>query len=66
MVGNRDDIWYATNIQIVDYMECVERLQYSASGDRVYNPSVQSVWLSVNEEIVEVKGGENKLLGGNL
>ncbi len=66
MVGNRDDIWYATNIQIVDYMECVERLQYSATGDRVYNPSIQSVWLSVNDEIVEVKGGENKLLGGNL
>lgn len=63
-IGKRDDIWYATNIQIVDYLECVERLQYSAAGDLVYNPSVQSVWLSVNDEIVEVKGGENKLLGG--
>lgn len=57
MTGNRDDIWYATNIQIVDYMEAAGRLQYSAAGDMVYNPSVVSVWLEVDKEKIEVKGG---------
>ncbi|MBE5961446.1 MAG: polysaccharide deacetylase [Lachnospiraceae bacterium] len=59
MIGNRDDIWYATNIQIVDYMDVIERLQFSAKGDIVYNPSAASAWLVVNDEkYVEVKGGQ--------
>lgn len=63
MIGHRDDIWYATNIEIVDYMEAVSRMQYSAVGDAVYNPSVQSVWVQVEiqfgeKKIVECKGGE--------
>lgn len=63
MMGNKEDIWYATNIQIVNYMECAKRLDFSACGDLVYNPSAVSVWISVNGEIVEVKGGEYKKIG---
>ena len=58
LVSQKEDIWYATNIQIVDYMEAASRLQFAADMSFVYNPSVQSVWLSVAKEIVEVKGGE--------
>jgi len=58
LVSEKEDIWYATNIQIVDYMDAAKRLQFSADMSFVYNPSVQSVWLSVEKEIVEVKGGE--------
>ena len=56
----KDDIWFAANIEIVDYFEAVDRLQFAADGSFVYNPSVQSVWLSVENEIYEVKGGELK------
>lgn len=57
LVGGRKDTWYATNIQIVDYMEEAKRLQFSAKGDIVYNPSFQSIWISVNNQIFEIKGG---------
>ncbi|WP_160691780.1 polysaccharide deacetylase family protein [Clostridium sp. C2-6-12] len=58
-VGNRDDIWYATNIEIVDYLKACDNLQFSMSGEFVYNPSYQSVWLSVdNNEIYEIPGGK--------
>ena len=61
LVGRRDDIWYATNIEIVDYMDAAKRLQFTAKLDKVYNPSFQSVWIAVNDnQIVEVKGGEMK------
>lgn len=61
LVGHRDDIWYATNIEIVDYMDAAKRLQFTAKLDKVYNPSFQSVWIAVNDnQIVEVKGGEMK------
>lgn len=56
-IGHRDDIWYATNIEIVDYMKVCNNLRFSMDASFVYNPSVQSAWLSVDAEIVEVKGG---------
>lgn len=58
LVGNREDIWYATNIQIVDYFNALDQLKFAANMKFVYNPSASSVWLSVGGEIVEVKGGQ--------
>lgn len=55
--GGRDDIWYATNIEIVDYLHAFHELKFSAAQDFVYNPMAASVWLSVDQVIVEVKGG---------
>ena len=42
-MGNRDDIWYATNIEIYDYVKAYERLIWTADMHRVYNPSAISV-----------------------
>ena len=57
-VGGRDDIWYATNIQIVDYMKAARNLKFTARADAVYNPSAQSVWIRIDDEHYEIKGGE--------
>lgn len=57
-VGGREDIWYATNIEIVDYMKLLDNLKFTADGARVYNSSAASAWLSVGERIVEIKGGD--------
>ena len=38
-MGNREDIWYATNIEIYDYVKAYERLIWTADMRRVYNPS---------------------------
>ena len=58
-MGGREDIWYATNIEIIDYMEAAKNLKFSADNESVYNPSAQSVWLQVDDKkIVEVKGGQ--------
>ncbi|MEI7027064.1 polysaccharide deacetylase family protein [Paenibacillus sp. y28] len=56
-IGGRNDIWYATNIEIVDYVKSYSRLRFSAAQDFVYNPNAHSLWLSVDGDIVEVKGG---------
>lgn len=58
LVGNREDIWYATNIQIYDYMDAASRLQYAADASFVYNPSAMPVWISVDEKIIEIAGGK--------
>lgn len=59
LVGGKEDIWYATNIEIIDYLEAAKNLQFSADYHSVYNPSAQSVWLHIWDEnrYVEVKGG---------
>lgn len=63
-IGNRDDIWYATNIEIVEYNELFDRLQFFADNQFVYNPSVKSVWIRVNDgDAIEIKGGETVDLG---
>jgi len=57
-MGGREDIWYATNIEIADYMAACKNLQFSASGEAVYNPNAASVWLQLNgRHYVEIKGG---------
>ena len=37
-IGGRDDTYYATNIEIYDYVHAFRELIFSADGKRVYNP----------------------------
>ena len=38
-IGGREDVWYATNLEIYDYVQAYQRLIWSADAGRVYNPS---------------------------
>jgi hypothetical protein len=60
--GGRDDIWYASNIEIVDYTNAVRALRFGAACDIVYNPSAVSVWISVDGEPAKIGPGETKKL----
>ncbi|WP_135556670.1 polysaccharide deacetylase family protein [Paenibacillus cymbidii] len=62
LVGSQKDIWFATNSEIVGYMQAIQRLRCSASGQLVHNPSAISVWFSVNGNAVEVQAGETRKL----
>lgn len=53
-----DDVWYATNIEIYDYVAAQRALLMSADGSIVYNPSIADVWASCGGETVCIKGGE--------
>ncbi len=59
-MGHRDNIWYATNIEIVDYIRAVREVRSSADGTLLYNPSAQSVWLTILSDghSSELKAGE--------
>lgn len=56
--GGRDDIWYATNIEIYDYVKAYERLETSIDKSIVHNPSAMDVWFSHKNEVYCVKGGQ--------
>jgi len=62
LTGARDDIWYATQIEIVDYMAAVRGMRVSADGSILTNPSALPVWCSLWEhgravETVEIAAG---------
>ena len=46
--GGRDDVWYATNIEIVDYINAMYALKFSADRALVRNVSPIDVYISVN------------------
>ena len=44
-IGGRENIWYATNVEIYEYVQAFDRLEFSADGERVYNPSAIDVYI---------------------
>ena len=62
LAGGREDTWYATNIEIVDYMADAARLQYTAAGDKVCNPNAQSIWVEVDGRHYEIPAGKTVAL----
>ena len=47
-IANRDDVWYATNIEIYDYITAYDSLRFSADGTIVYNPTLIKVWFEID------------------
>lgn len=61
-LGGREDVWYATNMEIYDYVKAYEALSFSADGRRVYNPGLQSVWFDADGTLHCIASGETKVL----
>lgn len=57
-MGNRNDVWYATNIQIYDYIDAFNRLVFSVDGKRVKNPSNLKIWFEYAGKMIAVDRGE--------
>lgn len=61
-LSGNDEIWYATNIEIHDYVEAYRSLRYSADGHRVYNPTLYTIWIDVDKRLYSIKSGETIVL----
>ena len=60
--GGRSDIWYATNIEIYDYVKAYESLRVSVDETIVHNPTAMDVWFYLNGKTHCIHGGETLLL----
>ena len=45
ILANRDDVWYATNIELYDYIEAYRSLSFSVENDMVYNSSAFDIYM---------------------
>lgn len=59
-MGGRDEIWYATNIEIYEYQEAFSRLVFSNDASAVYNPTAFKLWYELNAQVYEIEPGETK------
>ncbi len=57
-VGGREEIWYATNIEVYDYIKAWNSLQYTMDFSQVYNPTATKLWLLFDNRSICVAPGE--------
>ncbi len=58
MMSGKDDIWYCTNIEFIDYMDDARRLRFAADNSFVSNPNAADCYISVNDQApVCIPGG---------
>lgn len=62
-MSGRSDVWYATNIEIYDYMQAYNRLLFSTDNARVHNPSAFEVFFEVAEKPYSILPGQTITIG---
>ena len=62
-VSGKDDVWYATNMEIYNAWSDYMRLETSADGRMIHNPSARSVWVAQkNKAPFEIQPGQTVCL----
>lgn len=57
-ISGKPDIWYATNIEIYEYVANFKRLVFSMDLERVKNPTAQDLWLMKNQTLFHIPAGK--------
>ena len=58
LAGGHDDIWYATNIEIYDYVMAYRQLRFNTEATLVHNPTSTDIYLATDLKDYVVKAGE--------
>lgn len=56
-LASEKDIWFATNIEIYEYVTAYRNLIFSLDGERVFNPSHLPVYIEVRGETYKIPAG---------
>lgn len=57
-ISNKEDIWYATNIEICEYVKAYDSLVFSADSSVIYNPTLKTIWFDVDGQQFKIESGE--------
>lgn len=58
VISNKPQVWYATNIEIYDYVEKFRHLVFSLDSKIIYNPTDTTIYFNMNEKEYSIKSGE--------
>ncbi len=53
-----ENIWFAQNIEVTDYITALRKLRFSENCDIVYNPTALDLWISVNGVTKKLSAGQ--------
>ena len=51
------EIWFAGNTEIADYVTAFRQRVYSADGSKIYNPTATELWLLVGQKTYNIPAG---------
>ena len=57
-LGNAEDIWFATNIEIYNYAKAIESVVLSVDEDIMVNPSNIDIWFTKDGEVMKIGANE--------
>ncbi len=57
-LGGHEDVWYATNIEVFDYITAFKALDVAVDDSSAYNRSSVSVWVCRNGKTYEIPSGQ--------
>lgn len=57
-IGGHDDTWYATNIEIYEYVQAYHALIASVDGHLVRNPTSIDVWARIDDKTLKIPAGQ--------
>lgn len=58
LIGNNDKIWYATNIEIYDYIMAQKSLIMTVDEKIITNPTITDVWVTRNGKVEKIPAGQ--------
>ena len=61
-MGGRPGIWYATNMEIFDYVSAYKQLLFSADSHIASNPTAKDLYFKLEDKTYCVKAGETRFL----
>ena len=53
----KDEIWFATNIEIYNYMTAIKNLRVAADESSVYNPTDTDLWFEKDAKVCKIPAG---------
>lgn len=53
----RDQIWFATNIEICDYVNAYRSLKYSVDANTILNQSAYAIWIDIYGQTYKIDAG---------
>ncbi len=57
-MADRDDVWYATNIEIYDYVQAFRGLKFNVEQTQCYNPTSKKLWFASKKDTYCIDPGE--------
>lgn len=57
-ISGKDEIWYATNMEIYEYIKAYDSLVFSADSHMIYNPTLKTVWFDADGKLYSIRPGE--------